>query len=82
MCFKYTYKMEEFMTKKKTSITVSVPNNITQDEIKEIRHMFSQDPLSDKYKLNILISGHEHMQDILGHILVEKIRNVVNRTPL
>lgn len=53
-------------------ITISVPNNITQDEIKEIRQQFKQDPIYKHYKLNILISGYSDMKIILTDFLRNK----------
>jgi hypothetical protein len=56
---------------KKQSITISVPNNITQDEIKEIRQLFNEQHGSE-YKLNILISGHQDMKTVLKNIIITK----------
>jgi len=61
---------------KKGSITISVPNNITLEKIKEIRKQFRNDELSKDYRLNILISGEEDMKVVLGGVLIEKIRNL------
>lgn len=59
---------------KKTFITISVPNNITKEEIKEIRQLFQNDELSKSYKLNILISGEEEMKSVLSDFLLERLR--------
>ena len=59
--------------KKKANITISVPNTITQDEIKEIRKLFKNDPISEHYKLNILVSGNTNMRDTLANIILAKI---------
>jgi hypothetical protein len=56
---------------KKQSITISVPNNITQDEIKEIRQIFNEQHDSE-YKLNILISGNQDMKTVLKNIIVTR----------
>lgn len=56
---------------KKQSITISVPNNITQDEIKEIRQLFNERHGSE-YKLNILISGNQDMKTVLKNIIITK----------
>ena len=56
---------------KKQSITISVPNNTTQDEIKEIRHLFNEQ-YGEEYKLNILISGNQDMKEVLKNIIVTK----------
>ena len=64
------------MTRKKDSITIFAPQDITEDEIREIRSIYKQDPLYNQYKLNILISGCDNLQSILGNVLIEKIRNL------
>lgn len=56
---------------KKQSITISVPNNITQDEIKEIRQLFNEQ-YGSEYKLNILISGNQDMRTVLKNIIITK----------
>lgn len=56
---------------KKQSITISVPNNTTQDDIKEIRQLFNEQHGSE-YKLNILISGNQDMKTVLKNIIVTK----------
>ena len=56
---------------KKQSITISVPNNTTQDDIKEIRQLFNEQHGSE-YKLNILISGNQDMKTVLKNIIITK----------
>ena len=56
---------------KKQSITISVPNNITQNDLKEIRQMFNQQ-YGLEYKLNILISGDQDMKTVLKNIITAK----------
>lgn len=45
------------MTNKKGNITISVPNDITAEEIKNIRQEFNENEISKEYRLNIIISG-------------------------
>lgn len=59
---------------KKQSITISAPNDITKEEIKEIRKLFQDDELSKSYRLNILISGEEDMKSVLSDFLLERLR--------
>jgi hypothetical protein len=61
---------------KKQSITISVPNNTTKEEIKEIRQLFKNDELTKSYKLNIFISGEGDIKKCLANVLIEKIRNL------
>ena len=56
---------------KKQSITISVPNNITLEEIKEIRQLFNEQ-YGMEYKLNILISGNQDMKTVLKNIITAK----------
>ena len=56
---------------KKQSITISVPNNTTQDEIRKIRQLFNEQ-YSTEYKLNILISGSQDMKEALKNIITAK----------
>ena len=42
---------------KKGNITISVPNDTTAEEIKNIRQEFNKSELSKEYRLNIIISG-------------------------
>ena len=54
---------------KKGSITITVPNNTTADEIKNIRQDFNKNELSKEYRLNIIISGIEEPIINLGAFL-------------
>lgn len=56
---------------KKQSITISVPNNITKEEIKEIRQLFKEQ-YGTEYKLNLLISGNQDMKTVLKNIITAK----------
>ena len=47
------------------SITISVPSTTTQEEIKEIREQFKKNEAMKGYRLNILISGTEELQENL-----------------
>ena len=53
-------------------ITISVPNDITRDEVKEIRKQFQMNPVYQHYKLNILISGYNDMKIVLTDFLKNK----------
>ena len=55
----------------RSTVTISVPNNTTQDEIKEIRKIFKEQ--YPDYKLNILISGKQDMKITLKNIIADKI---------
>lgn len=59
---------------KKTSITISVPNNTTQEEIKEIRQLFKESQYSKDHMLNIIVSGHEDHIENLGAFLMAWIK--------
>jgi hypothetical protein len=52
-------KWREFMAKGKSYITISMPNDTTQEEIKNIRRQFQESEYAKDYVLNIIISGHE-----------------------
>lgn len=54
-------------------ITISVPVGTTKEEIFEIRKQFQKDPLSQMYKLNILISGNSDIKNILINFIRDKI---------
>lgn len=60
---------------KKQTITISIPNNVTQEEIKEIRRMFN-DQYGLNYKLNILIGGQEDIASVLKNIIVAKFKSI------
>lgn len=53
------------MTEGRGYITISVPNNTTKEEIKEIRKQFLNNSIYKDYKLNILISGNNDIKKIL-----------------
>ena len=57
------------MAKGKGYIAISVPNNTTQEEIKNIRHQFQESEYAKDYILNIIISGHEDHIKNLGAFL-------------
>lgn len=58
------------MAKRKSYITISVPNNTTQEEIKEVRKQFKESEYAKDYILNIIISGHEDHIANFGAFLV------------
>lgn len=60
---------------KKQSITISMPANITQEKIKEIRRIF-KDQYGENYKLNILIGGQEDIVNVLKNIIVAKFKSI------
>ena len=66
---KYTTKWREFMTEKKGTITISVPNETTTKQIKEIREQFKQSEDAKNYRLNIIISGTADPIENLGAFL-------------
>lgn len=62
------------MAKRKSYITISVPNNTTQEEIKNIRRQFQESEYAKDYRLNILVSGNEDIKTTLSNIILEEIR--------
>lgn len=58
---------------KKQSITISVPNNITQEEIKEIRQLFKNNLKYKEFRLNIIVSGYHNFQQNLTEFLKARI---------
>jgi hypothetical protein len=54
---------------KKGNITISVPNDTTAEDIKNIRQEFSNNKLSKEYRLNIIISGCAEPISNLGAFL-------------
>ena len=58
----------------KSNITISVPNDITTDEIKNIRQEFSKSEISKDYRLNIIISGHMEPISNLGAFLASYVK--------
>ena len=53
----------------KSSITISVPNSTTSEEINHIRKEFNKSELSKEYRLNIIISGSAEPISNLGAFL-------------
>ena len=49
----------------KGSITISVPSTTTQEEIRIIREQFNNNEVTKGYRLNIIISGAEELQENL-----------------
>lgn len=58
----------------KRSITISVPNNITAEEIKEIRQQFKNTPEAQYYRLNILISGNKELKFVIKDVILSQIK--------
>ena len=54
----------------KGTITISVPNNITYDELRKIR----QDHKHKDYRINILISGRESMVENISNFIIAKLK--------
>ena len=54
---------------KKGNITISVPNNMTKEDIKHIRQEFNKDEISKEYRLNIIVSGCQEPIQNLGAFL-------------
>lgn len=55
---------------KKQFVTISVPNNTTQEEIQEIRQKFKESNYAKDYILNIIISGREdHIENFSTFLL-------------
>lgn len=57
------------MTNKIGNITISVPNNTTEEDIKEIRKEYNKSELSKKYRLSIIINGDNDPVSNLGSFL-------------
>ena len=57
------------MIEKKGTITMSVPNDTTAEQIKEIREQFKQSEDAKNYRLNIIISGTADPIENLGAFL-------------
>ena len=53
----------------KGNITISVPNDTTSEEIKNIRKEFNESELSKEYRLNIIVNGHADPVSNLGAFL-------------
>jgi hypothetical protein len=58
----------------KGTITISVPNDTTHEEIKQIRNEYKQSEYYKDYKLNIIISGEDDIKKALSRFLAERIK--------
>lgn len=58
----------------KGTITISVPNNTTHEEIKQIRNEYKQSEYYKDYKLNIIVSGEDDVKKALSRFLAERIK--------
>ena len=59
---------------KKGNITISVPSNTTEEDIKHIRQEFCKTEMSKEYRLNIIISGCEDPITNLGAFLASYVK--------
>ena len=62
------------MTNKKDSITISVPSDTTQEEIKNIRKEFNASELSKDHRLNIIVSGCADPVSNIGAFLAAYVK--------
>ena len=58
----------------KGNITISVSNDTTTEEIKNIRQEFNKSELSKEYRLNIIISGCAEPISNLGAFLASYVK--------
>ena len=58
----------------KSSITISVPSDITTEEIKNIRKEFNESEFSQSHRLNIIISGRANHIENLGSFLAAYVK--------
>jgi hypothetical protein len=58
----------------KGNITISVPNDITKEELKTMRQEFNQSEISKDYRLNIIISGCADPISNLGAFLASYVK--------
>ena len=58
----------------KNRITISVPGDITEEEIKSMRKEFNECELSKDYRLNIIISGCSDAVSNLGAVLAAYVK--------
>ena len=58
----------------KDSITISVPCDMTAEEIKNIRKEFNESELSKDYRLNIIVSGFADPVSNLGAFLAAYVK--------
>ncbi len=59
---------------KKESMTITVPNNMTEEEIKNIRQQFKENESYNDYRLNIIISGYDDLCQSLGCFLISTLK--------
>lgn len=59
---------------KKESITICVENNITNEELRTIRNNFKSNGYSDKYRLNIIVSGNDNAIDNIGGFILSNLK--------
>lgn len=62
------------MMNKKGNITISVPNNTTEEDIKHIRQEFNKSDMSKEYRLNIIISGCAEPISNIGSFLASYVK--------
>ena len=58
----------------KGSVTISVPNTTTQEELSYIRQKFKQSEYYKNYKINIIICGRDNMTKNLSSVLIAKLK--------
>ena len=58
----------------KGNITISVPNDITKEELKTMRQEFNQSEISKDYRLNIIVSGCTDPISNLGAFLASYVK--------
>ena len=58
----------------KNNITISVPGDITEEEIKNMRKEFKESELSKDYRLNIIVSGCADTVSNLGAFLAAYVK--------
>ena len=59
---------------KKSNITISVPSNTTEGDIKHIRQEFNKSEMSKEYRLNIIISGYADPVSNLATFLASYVK--------
>lgn len=59
----------------KGTITISVPNGTTQEELKKIRQQFNHGKYAKDYRLNIIVSGAgDHVENLGAFLKAWKIK--------
>lgn len=58
----------------KGSITISVGNNITKEELAEIRATFKQNDKYKNYTLNIIVCGNDNFKENLKNFMKAGIK--------